>query len=168
MPRSSGKDAGSGVLKSGTSEPHRLLSMKSVPSFLFCKMWPALAHPNLCTIVINHPTHCLCGFVVALSCHFPPSLSPPCRRKTTGRGTWASAELQRSCLQLGLLDLAVLGLGCGPCGTPLVSDHGPQSTGSVAVVHGLSCSVPCGILVPGSGIKPASPAWEGGFLTTGP
>ena len=30
------------------------------------------------------------------------------------------------------------------------------------------CSVACGILVPRPGIKPASPALEGGFLTTGP
>ena len=43
-----------------------------------------------------------------------------------------------------------------------------SSAGSVAVVHGLSCSVPRGILVPRAGIKPTSPAWEGGFLTTGP
>ena len=26
----------------------------------------------------------------------------------------------------------------------------------------------CGILVPQPGIKPAAPAWQGGFLTTGP
>ena len=40
--------------------------------------------------------------------------------------------------------------------------------GSVVVVHGLSCPVACGILVPGSGIKPVSPALEGRFLITGP
>ena len=35
-------------------------------------------------------------------------------------------------------------------------------------MYGLSCSVACGILVPGPGIEPTSPALEGGFLTTGP
>ena len=33
---------------------------------------------------------------------------------------------------------------------------------------GLSCSTACGILVPQLGIKPASPALQGRFLTTGP
>ena len=33
-------------------------------------------------------------------------------------------------------------------------------------MHGLSCSR--GILFPRSGIKPESPALQGGFLTTGP
>jgi len=36
------------------------------------------------------------------------------------------------------------------------------------VAHELSCSKPCRILVPQPGIKPASPALQGGFLTTGP
>ena len=36
------------------------------------------------------------------------------------------------------------------------------------LAHGLSCPVACGILVPRSVIEPASPALEGGFLTTGP
>ena len=39
--------------------------------------------------------------------------------------------------------------------------------GSVVAVHGLSCPVACGILVPQPGIEPASPALEGGFLITG-
>ena len=34
--------------------------------------------------------------------------------------------------------------------------------------HWLSCSEACGILVPWPGIKPASPALQGRFLTTGP
>ena len=34
--------------------------------------------------------------------------------------------------------------------------------------HGLSCSVMCGILVPGPQIKPVPAALEGGFLTAGP
>ena len=33
---------------------------------------------------------------------------------------------------------------------------------------GLGCSTDCGILVPQTGIKPASPALQGRFLTTGP
>ena len=39
---------------------------------------------------------------------------------------------------------------------------------SVVTACGLSCPVACGILVPRPGIEPASPALEGGFLTTGP
>ena len=39
---------------------------------------------------------------------------------------------------------------------------------SLVVVHGLSsCPTDCGILVPWPGIRPASPALEDGFLTTG-
>ena len=34
--------------------------------------------------------------------------------------------------------------------------------------HGLSCPMACGILVPGPGMELASPALQGGFLTTGP
>ena len=36
------------------------------------------------------------------------------------------------------------------------------------MVCGLSCPAACGILVPRPGIKPESPALEGGFFTTGP
>ena len=39
---------------------------------------------------------------------------------------------------------------------------------SLVTVHGLNCSEPHGILVPGPGIEPMSPALQGGFLTTGP
>ena len=35
-------------------------------------------------------------------------------------------------------------------------------------MHGLSCPLACGILVPQPGIQPASPALEGRFLTPGP
>ena len=38
----------------------------------------------------------------------------------------------------------------------------------VVAMHGLSCSVACGILVPQPEIKPLSPALKDGFLTTGP
>ena len=36
------------------------------------------------------------------------------------------------------------------------------------MVHGLSCSVAYGILVPGPGIEPVSPDLQSRFLTTGP
>ena len=38
---------------------------------------------------------------------------------------------------------------------------------SLVVVHRLNCSVVCEILVPQPGIEPASPALQGGLLTTG-
>ena len=38
----------------------------------------------------------------------------------------------------------------------------------VAVAFRCSCPEACGILAPEPGIKPVSPAMEGGFLTTGP
>ena len=58
----------------------------------------------------------------------------------------------------------------------VVSAHGLSScgaqalehTGSVVVARKLSCPTACGILVSRPGIKPASPALKGGFLTTGP
>ena len=43
-----------------------------------------------------------------------------------------------------------------------------EHAGSVVAAHGLSCPTLCGILVPRPGIEPASPALEGGFLTTVP
>ena len=48
------------------------------------------------------------------------------------------------------------------CGT-----KAPECTGSVALVHGLSCSVACGILVPQSRIEPAFPELQGEVLITG-
>ena len=42
----------------------------------------------------------------------------------------------------------------------------PGRVGSAAVVFRLSCPIACGILVPGPGIEPTSPALEGRFLTT--
>ena len=48
----------------------------------------------------------------------------------------------------------------------LVAEHSPYSAGSVAVGHGLSCSIAGGIF-PG-GIEPRSPALAGGFLTPVP
>ena len=64
------------------------------------------------------------------------------------------------------------------CGTQasLVVAHGLHScnvqtlecAGSVVAACRLSCPTARGILVPQPGIEPASPALEGGFLTTGP
>ena len=44
----------------------------------------------------------------------------------------------------------------------------PEREGSVVTARGLCCPSACGILVPRPGIKPASPALQEGFLTTGP
>ena len=52
-----------------------------------------------------------------------------------------------------IINLAALNLSCGT---------------HVVVAGGLSCSEACGILAPQPGIEPASPALQGGFLTTGP
>ena len=51
-----------------------------------------------------------------------------------------------------------------------IAVHGLYScgAGSVVVAHRLSCYTARGILVPGPGIEPVSPALQGGFLTTGP
>ena len=57
---------------------------------------------------------------------------------------------------------AASGLSC--CTQHLSLRH----VGSVVVARGLSCPVACGILVSRPGIKPASPALQDGFLTTGP
>ena len=54
------------------------------------------------------------------------------------------------------------GLSCG------MRDLSLRHEGSVVAALGLSCPAACGILVPWLGIEPASPALEGGFLTTGP
>ena len=45
--------------------------------------------------------------------------------------------------------------------------RGLQSTGSVAVAHGPSCSTACGI-TPGPGVEPVSPALADEFPTTAP
>ena len=42
-----------------------------------------------------------------------------------------------------------------------------EGDGSVVVAGGPSCPVTCGVVVPRPGIKPLSPALEGGFLITG-
>ena len=54
-----------------------------------------------------------------------------------------------------------LGFSC--CGAQAL-----ECRDSVVAAHRLDCPLACGILVPQPGIKPVSPALEGGFLTTGP
>ena len=49
----------------------------------------------------------------------------------------------------------------------LLRSTGSRCTGSVVVVHGLSCSAACGNL-PRPGLGPVSPALAGRFLTTAP
>ena len=55
------------------------------------------------------------------------------------------------------------GVWARECGT-----WAPEHAGSVVVTLRLSCSTACGTLVPLPGVEPASPALQGGFLTTGP
>ena len=50
----------------------------------------------------------------------------------------------------------------------LVVTRGLQSMQTQYLAHELSRPAACGILVPPLGIKPVSPALEGGLLTTGP
>ena len=78
---------------------------------------------------------------------------------------------RRSVLALGLLSsCGVRVFSLSSCGMR-APEHVVSSlwhAGSVVVVRGLSCPAACGILVSGPGIKPTSPALEGGFFTTGP
>ena len=52
------------------------------------------------------------------------------------------------------------------CGLSSCGVRAPGHVGSVVAARGLSFPVADGILVPQPGIKPTSPALEGGFLTT--
>ena len=58
--------------------------------------------------------------------------------------------------------LATLGVSC------VMQDLSFLWAGSLAVAWGLSCSAACGSLVSQPRIEPTSPAWQRGFLTTGP
>ena len=49
-----------------------------------------------------------------------------------------------------------------------VAVHGLESTGRAVTVHGLTCPVVCGLVVPGPGVEPLSPTLAGRLLTTGP
>ena len=65
--------------------------------------------------------------------------------------------------------LAASGLSCSiwelHC---IMQDLSLWYMGSLVLVHGLSCPMICGILVPQPGLKPTCPALQGGFLTSGP
>ena len=50
----------------------------------------------------------------------------------------------------------------------IIRDLSLQHTGSVVAVCGLNCPPSCGIFVPQPGVKPAAPALQGRFLTSGP
>lgn len=66
---------------------------------------------------------------------------------------------------------AVAGRLLSPAAAPGLSfccGLAPESTGSGAGAFGLSCTWPCGVLVPRPGIELESPALQGGFLPTGP
>ena len=113
--------------------------------------------------------------------HIPPFSMPfPCvffkklvysmHRLSIAVCAWAFS----SCSKWGLLSSC--GVPASPCGG--FSCWGAQilghvgfsscSMGSEVVVHGLSCSVACGILVPRPGTELMSPVLAGIFLTTGP
>ena len=68
--------------------------------------------------------------------------------------------------------LAALGLSCitqnfcCDARTPELYPRRLHYAGSAAVVHGLDCSLVCGVLVFWLGVELASPALQGGFLTT--
>ena len=66
--------------------------------------------------------------------------------------------------------LRVVFSSCGaqasPAVAPLTVEHGLSSTGSVVVVHGLSCLMNCGIF-PDQGIEPVSSELAGEYLTSG-
>ena len=84
-------------------------------------------------------------------------------------------RLFSSCGKWELLFVAVWGVLIA--GASLVAEHGfwgmqpsvvpAPGTGSVVVVHRLSCSAVCEIL-PGPGIEPVCPALAGGLFTTQP
>ena len=92
-----------------------------------------------------------------------------CARGTLGN-VW------RHYLRPSLIYAAVSGVRCSGTRDPFLAGtdslavaRGLQSTRALVVARGgLSCSEACGILVPLPGIKPMSPALEGGCLTIGP
>ena len=74
----------------------------------------------------------------------------------------AGATLLLCCADFSLQwFLFLLSLGSRVCGLQSL-----QYMGSVVVLHGLSCSMACEILVPGPWIEPVSPALECRFLIT--
>ena len=86
---------------------------------------------------------------------------------------FVSAHRFSSCSEQGSV-CAVVG-GLLTVGASLAGEYGLQvcrlwqllHVGSAVMVQGLSCSMAHGNL-PRPGVEPASPALQGGFLTTGP
>ena len=77
-------------------------------------------------------------------------------------GPWFCARAFSSCRERGLLSVAVRGL-------LLLRSMDSRVCGFRESWHmslARRCPKACGILVPGSGIQPMSPALTGGFLTT--
>ena len=68
-------------------------------------------------------------------------------------------------LRVGLLGASVILFFLGEESTVLGLPCGGRA--SLVVSCGLTLSSACGILVPWPGMEPASPALQGGFLTTG-
>ena len=67
------------------------------------------------------------------------------------------------------MEVAALGLSCSTQDLCCIRrDLSAKYVYSLVVVRGLSSSMACGILVHLPGIKPMSPALQGGFLTSGP
>ena len=78
-------------------------------------------------------------------------------------GPWFRARAFSSCGERGLLSVAVRGLLLLWSMDSRVCRF--RELWHMSLAH--SCPKACGILVPGSGIQPMSPALTGGFLTTG-
>lgn len=83
-----------------------------------CYMSRVTFYPNLyCCYKPPNTLPCgSCGATQLPFSHLPCQLL---QEKVMGRELGPSAELQRACLQLGLVDLAVVSLGCSPWGLPL-------------------------------------------------
>ena len=87
------------------------------------------------------------------------------------RMSWQAGEWRWCVLSGGdaiLFGGTALGLFCSVWASLVVEHRFQSELASLAVAYGLSCPVACGIFVPGPGIKPMSPAFEGRFLTTQP
>ena len=81
---------------------------------------------------------------------------------------WHTGSRARGLSSCGTQAPECAGSVVAACGLSSCGVWALEHVGSVVVAHGLSCPAACGILIPQPGIKPASPASEGGFLTTGP
>ena len=93
-------------------------------------------------------------------------------------GVFVEARRISSLQRAGFSLVVARGFSLSPCGAWVPERVGFVVCGMQAVslrcmssgvvACGLSCPAACRILVPGPGLKPVSPALEGGFFTTGP